>query len=42
MKTIYYFKFYIKTLLIFSSNLDIFIFDKYDRIMHILIIELKL
>jgi len=29
MKTIY-FKFYIKLYLFLSSNLDIFIFDKYD------------
>ena len=40
MKTIYY-TLCIKTILFFSSNLDIFIFDKYDRIMHKLIIALR-
>ena len=41
MKTIVY-KFYIKTILFLPSNLDIFIFHKYDSIMHNLTIELRL
>jgi len=40
MKTIYC-KFYIKTILFFSSNLDFFPL-KYDSVMHKLTIELKL
>jgi len=41
MKTIYH-KFYIKTIIIFPSNLDIFIFNKYDSVMHKLSFELRL
>ena len=41
MKTIYL-KFYIKTIIIFVSNLNNFMFDKYDRIIHKLTIVLAL
>ena len=38
----YFLKFYIKTIIIFVLNLNIFIFDKYDSIIHKLTIALRL